>query len=286
MQGGRGARARRFGRAEGGRLEPDRQRREVLAGRGRRPRGARGVRRRAPGRARDRSRHRHFAARAEADLPALLPHSRQRRRARERQRARSLHRAVRGQEAPRPRLCRESRAPARAARSRCCCRRRRASDMQRVLIVEDELHLAEGLRFNLEAEGFQAEVVDTGDGALERLLGAAESPVRSRRARRDAARQGRLHRRVGASRREAVRARPDADRARASGRRVERVCRRRGRLPAQADRAGDPAGAHRRPAHGAPGGCARRRTSTPSRERRSTSSRWSCGSATGGCGSR
>ena len=32
----------------------------------------------------------------------------------------------------------------------------------RVLIVEDELHLAEGLRFNLEAEGYQAEVVETG----------------------------------------------------------------------------------------------------------------------------
>ncbi|MEO8076207.1 MAG: response regulator transcription factor [Acidobacteriota bacterium] len=42
--------------------------------------------------------------------------------------------------------------------------------MQRVLIVEDELHLAEGLRFNLEAEGFEAEVVDTGEAALERLL--------------------------------------------------------------------------------------------------------------------
>jgi DNA-binding response OmpR family regulator len=41
---------------------------------------------------------------------------------------------------------------------------------QRVLIVEDEQHLAEGLRFNLEAEGFDAEVIDTGDGALERLL--------------------------------------------------------------------------------------------------------------------
>jgi DNA-binding response OmpR family regulator len=45
--------------------------------------------------------------------------------------------------------------------------------VQRVLIVEDELHLAEGLRFNLEAEGFQAEVVDTGEGALERLVGQA-----------------------------------------------------------------------------------------------------------------
>lgn len=43
--------------------------------------------------------------------------------------------------------------------------------MQRVLIVEDELHLAEGLRFNLEAEGFEAEVVESGEGALERLLG-------------------------------------------------------------------------------------------------------------------
>ena len=44
---------------------------------------------------------------------------------------------------------------------------------QRVLIVEDEQHLAEGLRFNLEAEGFEAEVVDTGEGALERLSDAS-----------------------------------------------------------------------------------------------------------------
>jgi DNA-binding response OmpR family regulator len=48
--------------------------------------------------------------------------------------------------------------------------------MQRVLIVEDELHLAEGLRFNLEAEGFEAEVVDTGESALERLLGGEGDP--------------------------------------------------------------------------------------------------------------
>lgn len=45
------------------------------------------------------------------------------------------------------------------------------SDAQRVLIVEDELHLAEGLRFNLEAEGYEAEVVDTGEAALRHLLG-------------------------------------------------------------------------------------------------------------------
>jgi two-component system, OmpR family, alkaline phosphatase synthesis response regulator PhoP len=41
---------------------------------------------------------------------------------------------------------------------------------QRVLIVEDEQHLAEGLRFNLEAEGYAAEVVETGEAALEKLL--------------------------------------------------------------------------------------------------------------------
>src|SRR5205809_6291892 len=47
---------------------------------------------------------------------------------------------------------------------------------QRVLIVEDEQHLAEGLRFNLEAEGFDAEVVDTGEKALARLA-EPERPV-------------------------------------------------------------------------------------------------------------
>lgn len=45
---------------------------------------------------------------------------------------------------------------------------------QRVMIVEDEQHLAEGLRFNLEAEGFAAEVQDNGDRALARLLDPAE----------------------------------------------------------------------------------------------------------------
>jgi two-component system, OmpR family, alkaline phosphatase synthesis response regulator PhoP len=42
--------------------------------------------------------------------------------------------------------------------------------MNRVLIVEDEQHLAEGLRFNLEAEGYRAQVVQTGEEALELLL--------------------------------------------------------------------------------------------------------------------
>src|SRR5687768_16969813 len=46
----------------------------------------------------------------------------------------------------------------------------------RVLVVEDEQHLAEGMRFNLEAEGYAAEVVETGEAALEQLLGAAPRP--------------------------------------------------------------------------------------------------------------
>ena len=37
-------------------------------------------------------------------------------------------------------------------------------------MVEDERSLAEGLRFNLEAEGYGVEVVETGEAALEALL--------------------------------------------------------------------------------------------------------------------
>ena len=46
--------------------------------------------------------------------------------------------------------------------------------MSRILVVEDEQHLAEGLRFNLEAEGYQVQVVDTGEAALQALR--PESP--------------------------------------------------------------------------------------------------------------
>jgi DNA-binding response OmpR family regulator len=45
--------------------------------------------------------------------------------------------------------------------------------MSRVLVVEDEQHLAEGLRFNLEAEGYQVQLVDTGEAALETLTAQA-----------------------------------------------------------------------------------------------------------------
>lgn len=39
----------------------------------------------------------------------------------------------------------------------------------KILVVEDELHLAEGLRFNLEAEGYEAELTTSGEEALDRL---------------------------------------------------------------------------------------------------------------------
>ncbi|MCC7181596.1 MAG: response regulator transcription factor [Acidobacteria bacterium] len=42
--------------------------------------------------------------------------------------------------------------------------------MPRILVVEDEDHLAEGLRFNLEADGHAVDIEGDGDGALERLL--------------------------------------------------------------------------------------------------------------------
>jgi len=41
--------------------------------------------------------------------------------------------------------------------------------MSRILVVEDEQHLAEGLRFNLEAEGYQVDVVESGEAALAAL---------------------------------------------------------------------------------------------------------------------
>jgi DNA-binding response OmpR family regulator len=47
--------------------------------------------------------------------------------------------------------------------------------MSRVLVVEDEAHLAQGLRFNLEAEGHAVEVAGDGESALARLLEKQES---------------------------------------------------------------------------------------------------------------
>src|ERR1019366_2105613 len=47
--------------------------------------------------------------------------------------------------------------------------------MSRVLVVEDEAHLAQGLCFNLQAEGYSAEVVGDGEAATDRLLAKKEN---------------------------------------------------------------------------------------------------------------
>ncbi len=47
--------------------------------------------------------------------------------------------------------------------------------MSRVLVVEDEAHLAKGLRFNIEAEGHSVEVSGDGETALDRLLAKHEN---------------------------------------------------------------------------------------------------------------
>jgi two-component system alkaline phosphatase synthesis response regulator PhoP len=46
--------------------------------------------------------------------------------------------------------------------------------MSRILVVEDEQHLADGLRFNLEAEQHDVELVDNGEDALQRVTAAPD----------------------------------------------------------------------------------------------------------------
>jgi len=47
----------------------------------------------------------------------------------------------------------------------------------RILLVEDEEHLARGLAFNLEAEGYRVESTERGETALERLSESQAAPV-------------------------------------------------------------------------------------------------------------
>ena len=44
------------------------------------------------------------------------------------------------------------------------------TDAKKILVVEDESHLAKGLQFNLEREGYIVSLVDNGESAIE-LLG-------------------------------------------------------------------------------------------------------------------
>ena len=54
------------------------------------------------------------------------------------------------------------------------------STKERVLIVEDEEHLARGLAFNLEAEGYRIELAERGEEALVRLFDTGAPPVEGR----------------------------------------------------------------------------------------------------------
>jgi len=45
--------------------------------------------------------------------------------------------------------------------------------MTRILVVEDEEHLADGLRFNLEAEGFEVDTIPDGNAAVDALTASA-----------------------------------------------------------------------------------------------------------------
>lgn len=47
--------------------------------------------------------------------------------------------------------------------------------MSRIYVVEDELHLAQGLQFNLEADGHEVQVFETGEAGLEALLRGQEA---------------------------------------------------------------------------------------------------------------
>ena len=46
--------------------------------------------------------------------------------------------------------------------------------MEHILVVEDEQHLADVVRFNLEAEGYEVEVVESGEAALAHLQESGE----------------------------------------------------------------------------------------------------------------
>ena len=119
--------------------------------------------------------------------------------------------------------------------------------MSRILVVEDEQHLADGLRYNLEAEQYDVDLVDNGEEALQRLTA---EPSRYDLVILDVMLPGidGFARRDRAARGAPVRAGADADRARPIGGRAARLRRRRRRLPAEAVRAADSAVARARAA--------------------------------------
>src|SRR6185312_81502 len=102
----------------------------------------------------------------EADFQAFLSRAGAAGDTRQGNRARFVYCPLRGQAARRTRLGGKRRArPRQHLRAAIA-----GGEMSRILVVEDEAHLAEGLRFNLEAEGYQVRVVETGEAALDLLL--------------------------------------------------------------------------------------------------------------------
>ena len=41
------------------------------------------------------------------------------------------------------------------------------NEVKKILVVEDEAHLAKGLQFNLEREGYTVSLVDNGESAID-----------------------------------------------------------------------------------------------------------------------
>src|SRR5690606_16230549 len=129
------------------------------------------------------SRHRHPAQAAEADLQPLLPGAGPRAEGQGHRprplhcpfdRARARGQGLRRQRGRRPRRHVHDRAsPSGAVTASIFSTAStppRHSLMGRILIVEDEAHIADGLRYNLEAEGHLCEVAHDGENALTRVL--------------------------------------------------------------------------------------------------------------------
>src|ERR1019366_7143598 len=157
---------RRSGGDPRSRHEPDRQRREVLGHQGQCHGGNRQTGRALCDLASEGSGARDCQIGAGSYFPAILPRAGAAGLAHQGHRLGAIHRALRCQTARGARLGGERRAGTRQHLRAATANRQ----MSRILVVEDELHLAEGLRFNLEAEGYQVEVVETAEAALEQLL--------------------------------------------------------------------------------------------------------------------
>src|ERR1700733_14596556 len=128
------------------------------------------ARREARGAARSRPRHGDSGRRAQAHLPPFLSSLEPVRVASERYWTGPVHRSCDRTCTRRQGVCRKRR---RDPRHNSHSGTTEGRSMSRVLVVEDEAHLAEGLRFNLEAEGHSVDVAGDGESAIDRLLKGA-----------------------------------------------------------------------------------------------------------------